>query len=99
MGHCKIAFPENSERSQRGCLSPFRAPSFISIAAGFRGARRRMSWLNKAGANAKAVMFKLKSGIEPIGQGPHELESQPSICGQIEILREADAIVSHFHHK
>ena len=44
-------------------------------------------------------MFKLKSGIEPIGQGPHELESQPSICGRIEILREADAIVSHFHHK
>jgi hypothetical protein len=58
-----------------------------------------MYWLNKAGANAEAVMFKLKFGIEAICQCPHELEAQPSICGRIEILREADAVVSHFHHE
>ena len=27
------------------------------------------------GANAKAVVFKLKLGIEPIRQRPHELEA------------------------
>ena len=59
----------------------------------------QMYWLNKAGANAKAVMFKLKFGIEAICQCPHELEAQPSICGRIEILREADAVVSHFHYE
>ena len=39
--------------------------------------RRQMFWFNEVSANTKAVMFKLKFGIQPICQSPHELEAKP----------------------
>ena len=59
----------------------------------------KMFWLNKASANTKTVVFKLKFCVKPIRQGSHELKAQPSICRRIEILREADAVVRHFHQE
>ena len=53
--------------------------------------------LNEAATNTKTAMFKLKLGAQPVRQGPHELKAQPSIGGRVEILRETDAVVSHFH--
>ena len=61
--------------------------------------RRQISWFNKAGANTKTVRFKLKFSFQTIRQGSHELKAQSPIRGWIEILRETDAVVSHFHHE
>ena len=44
-------------------------------------------------------MFKLKFSTQPVRQGSHQLKAQPSIRGWIEILRESDAVVGHFHRK
>ena len=85
------SFLDRSSVLNRDCPSLFRTRFFISN-------HRRLGF-NKTGANTKAVVLKLKFGMEPIRQCPHELETQPSIRGRIEILREAYAVVSHFHHK
>src|ERR1700733_13754400 len=55
--------------------------------------------LVEAATNTKTAMFELKLGTHPVGQGPHQLKAQPSICCWIEILRETDAVVSHFHRE
>ena len=54
---------------------------------------------NEASANTKTVMFELKFCVKPICQGSHELKAQSSICRRIEIFREADAVVRHFHEE
>ena len=58
-----------------------------------------MFWSNETSANTKRIVFKLKFRMKSIRQRSHELEAEPSVCGRIEILREADTVVSHFHHE
>jgi hypothetical protein len=55
--------------------------------------------LNETATNTKTAMFELKLGTQPVGQGPHQLKAQPSICCWIEMLRETDAVVDHFHRE